>query len=161
MCHIICSEPNSPTFGWGIPHYFFSQSGLQNPHNGENSPLLDTLLFSWIRINVEVIKKHPVSRGRRDVIFNGCHLTSQVTLGSDSWMILTPTKSFEGHRQGFLMNRKSWCEKCECDAAPFDLSAEQVIGLRRVSPPRKEAKTVEKFYLIQQILDIVTASGPG
>ena len=43
MCHIICSEPNSPTFGWGIPHYFFSQSGLQNPHNGENSPLLDTL----------------------------------------------------------------------------------------------------------------------
>ena len=48
MCHIICSEPNSPTFGWGIPHYFFSQSGLQNPHNGENSPLLDTLLLELL-----------------------------------------------------------------------------------------------------------------
>ena len=52
MCHIICSEPNSPTFGWGIPHYFFSQSGLQNPHNGENSPLLDTLVTTAQRVKV-------------------------------------------------------------------------------------------------------------
>ena len=152
---------NSPLFAW----YNWQLPYFENLLCQRKLRLVEcwliSVLFSSIRINVEVIKKHPVSRGRRDVIFNGCHLTSQVTLGSDSWMILTPTKSFEGHRQGFLMNRKSWCEKCECDAAPFDLSAEQVIGLRRVSPPRKEAKTVEKFYLIQQILDIVTASGPG
>ena len=76
-------------------------------------------------------------------------------------MILTPIKAFEGHRQGFLMNINSWCEKCECDAVRSERRTSYRFETRFPSEEGKEAKTVEKFYLIQQSLDIVTTTGLG
>ena len=129
---------NSPLFAWYNWQLPYFENLLCQRKLRLVECWLTSVLFSWIRINVEVIKKHPVSRGRRDVIFNGCHLTSQVTLGRDSWMILTLIKSFEGHRQRFLMNRKSWCEKCECDTVRSERRTSYRFETR--FPPRKEGR---------------------